>query len=143
MSNNDNIEKLRATTHKLLGLLEDPHPGLATWSDLFRRRCAEIAEFSLKSHLKSESVKAQAQALLAMGEDGWDASMIEDLCHEIIELMTPPPTEPICDHEFGRAEVVENASTSSPTHMVIHMTCKKCSKTGHISFGTTEVDWLK
>jgi len=137
----DNIDDLKVTTQKLLGLLEDPHPGLATWSELFRRYCADIAVFAIMTHSKTESVRSQAKALLEMGEDGWDTRDVTDLCEEILELTDPSPDEPVCEHEFAKGVQQAEGATSSRTHMVIDVWCKKCGTSGSISFGPDEVNW--
>lgn len=45
MSDTPNLDQLREYAHRLVGLVDDAHPGLVTWNEALVRVLRSIAEF--------------------------------------------------------------------------------------------------
>ncbi len=45
MSDTPNINRLLILAHRLVALLQDPHPGLSTWIESYGRTVRNITEF--------------------------------------------------------------------------------------------------
>ena len=69
MSNTPGIDALREDARRLLGLLDDPHPGLHTWMLALSRRCMSIADYAGKGNLSAfdDLLEACEAALKGLG----------------------------------------------------------------------------